>query len=130
VDLLGEPILPARTPSAATRDGKGIIFVATNGDVYPSGFLPIRLGNVRQQRLSEIYRDNVLLRQIRNADFNGVCGSCEYAQICGGSRSRAYAASGDPLGSDPGCILVQSGTSGDSVTVGSTTTVAHTRELR
>jgi len=130
VDLLGEPILPARTPSAATRDGKGIIFVATNGDVYPSGFLPVRLGNVRQQRLSEIYRDNVLLRKIRNADFNGVCGSCEYAQICGGSRSRAYAASGDPLGSDPGCILVQSATSSDSVTGGSTTSVAHTRELR
>lgn len=109
VTLLGEPSLPARTPSAATRDGKGIIFVATNGDVYPSGFLPVRLGNVRQQKLSDIYRGNELLRKIRAADFSGVCGRCTFAQICGGSRSRAFATSGDPLASDPGCLLVESG---------------------
>lgn len=109
VTLLGEPSLPARTPSAATRDGKGIIFVATNGDVYPSGFLPVRLGNVREQKLSDIYRDNELLRKIRGADFSGVCGRCAFAQICGGSRSRAFATSGDPLASDPGCLLVESG---------------------
>jgi radical SAM protein len=107
---LGEPSAPARTTSAATRDGKGIIFVAANGDVYPSGFLPLRLGNVRDQSLSAIYRESALLQKIRSATFNGVCGVCEYAQLCGGSRSRAYAASGDPLGSDPGCLLVASGT--------------------
>jgi radical SAM protein len=109
VGRLGEPSLPARTPSAATRDGKGIIFVATNGDVYPSGFLPVRLGNVREQKLSDIYRDNDLLRKIRSAAFSGVCGRCTFSQICGGSRSRAFATSGDPLASDPGCLLVESG---------------------
>jgi radical SAM protein len=107
VSLLGEPNLPVRAPSAATRDGKGIIFVAANGDVYPSGFLPLRLGNVRDQSLVEIYRDHPVLRKIRDADFTGACGTCEHAQLCGGSRARAYAVSGDPLGSDPGCLLVQ-----------------------
>ena len=108
VSLLGEPSAPVRAPSAATRIGKGIIFVAANGDVYPSGFLPMRLGNVRDQSLVEIYRDNPVLRAIRDASFSGVCGSCTYAQLCGGSRARAYATSGDPLGSDPGCVLVAS----------------------
>ncbi|MGD0055014.1 MAG: TIGR04053 family radical SAM/SPASM domain-containing protein [Acidimicrobiales bacterium] len=107
VDRLGEPGAPARTTSAATRDGKGIIFVAANGDVYPSGFLPLRLGNVRERPLTEIYRDHPLLRQIRDAAFSGTCGTCVYAQLCGGSRARAYAASGDPLGSDPGCLWVE-----------------------
>jgi radical SAM protein len=105
---LGEASMPARTTNAGTRDGKGIIFVAANGDLYPSGFLPLRLGNIRQQKLVDIYRDNPLLRLIRRARFNGVCATCSYSQLCGGSRSRAYVASGDPLGSDPGCLLVLS----------------------
>ena len=108
VSQLGEPSGAARTTTAATRDGKGIIFVAANGDVYPSGFLPVRLGNIRTQSLADIYRCNPLLRQIRNAAFKGTCGACEYAQLCGGSRARAFAATGDPLESDPGCLLVVS----------------------
>ena len=105
VSQLGEPNGPARTTTAATRDGKGIIFVAANGDVYPSGFLPVRLGNVRTQSLADIYRCNPLLRQIRNAAFKGTCGACEHAQLCGGSRARAFATTGDPLESDPGCLV-------------------------
>jgi radical SAM protein with 4Fe4S-binding SPASM domain len=108
VSQLGQPSRPARTTTAATRDGKGVIFIAANGDVYPSGFLPLRLGNVRTQSLADIYRLNPLLRLIRDAAFDGACGSCEHAQLCGGSRARAYATSGDPLGSDPGCLLVTS----------------------
>jgi radical SAM protein len=106
---LGPPVLPVRAPSAATRDGKGIIFVAANGDVYPSGFLPIRLGNVRETSLMRTYRDDMLLRAIRDAQFAGQCGVCDRADLCGGSRSRAYANSGDPLGEDPGCILTLAG---------------------
>jgi radical SAM protein with 4Fe4S-binding SPASM domain len=103
-DRLGLPTAPVRAPSAATRDGKGIIFVAANGDVNPSGFLPLRLGNVRTQRLSAIYRQAPLLQRIRAATFSGVCGRCAFAQLCGGSRSRAFAVTGDPLGDDPGCV--------------------------
>jgi radical SAM protein len=101
---LGSPIAPVRAPSAATRDGKGVIFVANNGDVYPSGFMPLRLGNVRERSIVEIYRDHPLLHSIRDADFTGSCGVCEHADLCGGSRARAFAATEDPLGEDPGCI--------------------------
>ena len=102
--LLG---LSTRKPSAhtaATRDGKGILFVAYDGEVYPAGFLPLGLGSLREESLSSIYRDSALLRQIRGTSFAGRCGRCEYADLCGGSRARAYAASGDPLGEDPACI--------------------------
>ena len=84
---LGSPTAPVRAPSAATRDGKGVIFVANNGDVFPSGFLPLRLGSVREQSIAEIYRDHPLLQSIRDASFGGRCGTCEYADLCGGSRA-------------------------------------------
>lgn len=89
--------------TAPTRDGKGIVFIAHDGEVYPAGFLPLGLGSVRTRPLREIYRDDPLLKSIRAAKFTGRCGRCEYADLCGGSRARAYAATGNPLGEDPAC---------------------------
>ncbi|MEX2487884.1 MAG: TIGR04053 family radical SAM/SPASM domain-containing protein [Nitriliruptoraceae bacterium] len=100
---LGPPSGPPRVPSAGTRDGKGIVFVGYDGTVSPAGFLPIDLGNVRERPLAEIYRDHPLLQAIRSADFSGKCGRCPYADPCGGSRARAFVATGDPLGDDPAC---------------------------
>ena len=106
VTRLGEPTAPVRAPSAATRDGKGIVFVSADGDIYPSGFMPLRLGNVRTDGLLDVYRTHPTLRAIRAASFHGPCGTCTHAERCGGSRARALAATGDPLASDPGCLLV------------------------
>lgn len=120
VELLGPASAPVRAPSAATRDGKGIIFVAANGDVYPSGFLPVQLGNVRSAGLASVYREHGLLRDIRDATFSGPCGCCELSDHCGGSRSRAFAYYDDALASDPGCVLVHTDRS-DSLTTTSPT---------
>lgn len=108
-ELLGPPSAPPRAQSLGTRDGKGIIFVAHDGDVYPAGFLPIPLGNVRLRSLVDIYRSDPLLRALRSSVFGGRCGVCEFADVCGGSRARAYAATGDPLGEDPACPYVPVG---------------------
>jgi AdoMet-dependent heme synthase len=102
-ELLGEPVSEPRAQTKGTRDGKGIVFVAHDGEVHPAGFLPLALGNVREQSLVRIYRDSPLLQDIRAGRFHGRCGGCEYADLCGGSRARAFAASGDPLGEDPAC---------------------------
>ncbi|MGZ8646459.1 MAG: TIGR04053 family radical SAM/SPASM domain-containing protein [Actinomycetota bacterium] len=99
---LGEPG-DSRAQSVGTRDGKGILFVSHDGDVYPAGFLPYRLGNVRTDSIVDLYRDHPLLRSIRAAEFSGRCGVCEFADVCGGSRARAFAATGDPLSEDPAC---------------------------
>jgi len=107
--LLGPAVGKPRAQTASTRDGKGILFVAHDGEVNPAGFLPMPLGNVRDAPIANIYRDDPLLRQIRAAEFTGRCGVCEYADLCGGSRARAYAASGDPLGEDSACPYVPFG---------------------
>lgn len=86
------------------RDGAGIMFISHRGDIYPSGFLPIRAGNVRRDDPVAVYREAQIFRRLRDPDaLKGKCGRCEFRVICGGSRARAYAATGDPLESDPLC---------------------------
>ncbi|ELY91886.1 Radical SAM domain protein [Natrialba hulunbeirensis JCM 10989] len=87
--------------------GDGFAFVSHTGEVYPSGFLPKSAGSVRDRSLTELYRDSDLFTSLRDRDqLSGKCGSCPYRAVCGGSRSRAYAHSGDPLASDPLCPYV------------------------
>ncbi len=104
--LMGPPEGEPRLRSAYTRDGYGIIFVAYNGDVYPSGFAPLKLGNVKVDSLVDIYRESEVLRKIRRAEFKGRCGICEFRYICGGSRARALAIKGDILEEDPACVYL------------------------
>jgi radical SAM protein len=86
------------------RDGHGIVFISNQGDIYPAGFLPLKAGNVRSDHLVDIYRNSQLFRALHcPSEFRGKCGRCKYRVICGGSRSRAFASSGDPLSSDPLC---------------------------
>lgn len=97
---------PARPP-IDVNSGRGFAFVDHVGYVYPSGFLPHRAGNVTQQPFREIYREAPIMRALRDpAGFVGKCGVCEYNEVCGGSRSHAYAMTGDPLASDPTCAFV------------------------
>jgi len=97
-----------RTASWATRrvnDGKGFLFISHVGNVYPSGFLPIHAGNVRETPLADIYRNAPIFKSLRDTSkLEGKCGACEYKEICGGSRARAYAVTGDPLAQEPCCI--------------------------
>ena len=86
------------------RDGHGIMFVSNQGDIYPAGFLPLAIGNVRENHLVDVYRDSPMFRALHTpSQFKGKCGQCEYRALCGGSRARAFAYTGDPLESDPFC---------------------------
>ncbi|CAB5017985.1 unannotated protein [freshwater metagenome] len=103
---LGPPTTESKAHTKGTRDGRGIVFVSATGDITPAGFLPIVLGNVRTHDIVDVYRDHPLLQQIRAAEFGGKCGTCDYSELCGGSRSRAYASTGDPLAEDPACAYI------------------------
>ncbi len=89
------------------NDGKGFVFISHQGEVYPSGFLPISGGNIRKQSLAEIYRYSPLFVELRKAEnLNGKCGECEFREICGGSRARAYALTGDMFAEEPCCVYL------------------------
>lgn len=86
------------------RDGNGIMFISATGEVSPSGFLPVAVGNVRDASPLALYRDAPVFRALREPDrLEGRCGACGYRMICGGSRARAWAVSGDLLAEDPLC---------------------------
>lgn len=86
--------------------GNGHVFVSYCGDIYPSGFLPLRCGNVRESSVREVYQTHPVFRQLRNSDLlKGKCGVCGFRPFCGGSRARAYAMTGDYLAEEPFCVI-------------------------
>jgi radical SAM protein len=94
------------------NDGCGFMFISHVGEVMPSGFLPVAAGNVRERDPVEIYRDSPLFRELRDPEkLKGKCGRCEFRQVCGGSRARAFALTGDHLASDPSCPYLPAGCS-------------------
>lgn len=96
---------PGANHGAGIRDGNGIMFISHVGDICPSGFLELPCGNVRNANVVDIYRSSPLFRQLRAPElFADRCGRCEFHFVCGGSRARAYASSGNPLGQDPLCL--------------------------
>jgi MoaA/NifB/PqqE/SkfB family radical SAM enzyme len=81
-----------------------VVFVSSRGEVCPAGFLPISAGDVRTGSIVDIYRSSPLFQRLHDASsFVGRCGVCGFRNVCGGSRSRAFAATGDPFASDPAC---------------------------
>jgi radical SAM protein len=86
------------------NDGRGFMFISHTGEVMPSGFLPLVAGNVRERDPVALYRDSALFRELRDpAALKGKCGRCEFHEVCGGSRARAYGVTGDHLAADPSC---------------------------
>lgn len=91
-------------PAKGVNDGKGFCFISHTGDVCPSGFLPLSAGNVRRQSVVDLYRRSPLFCSLRNVTaLRGKCGRCEFREVCGGSRARAFALTGDYLAEDPSC---------------------------
>jgi len=89
------------------NDGDGFMFVSHLGDIYPSGFLPIAAGNVRRDDLVDVYRNAPLFRRLRDrSQLKGKCNVCEYRPVCGGSRARAYAMTGDYMEAEPFCAHI------------------------
>lgn len=104
---LGFSIADGVGRAKGVNDGDGFLFVNHTGEIYPSGFLPVSAGNVRTDDLVDVYRHSPLFRSLRDRSLlKGKCGVCEYRDVCGGSRARAYALTGDYLEAEPYCVHV------------------------
>jgi AdoMet-dependent heme synthase len=92
-------------PTKGVNDGNGFLFISHLGQIMPSGFLPIDCGNVRQQDIVEVYRHHPVFIDLRSYEkLKGKCGWCDYRDVCGGQRGRAYGITGDYLETDPACV--------------------------
>jgi AdoMet-dependent heme synthase len=97
-------------PTRGVNDGNGFLFISHVGDIQPSGFLPITAGNVRTDDVVDVYRHSQIFTDLRTPDkIKGRCGICEYRDVCGGQRGRAYGVTGDYLESDPACVYIPQG---------------------
>lgn len=84
--------------------GTGVCFISHRGEVFPCGYLPLEAGNIRQQPFSEIWEGSTLFQQLREPDLlGGKCGICEFKQVCGGCRARAYGMTQEYLREEPFC---------------------------
>lgn len=97
-------------PTRGVNDGNGFLFISHIGEIQPSGFLPITAGNVRTDDVVEVYRHSQLFTDLRDPNkLKGRCHVCEYRDVCGGQRGRAYGVTGDYLESDPACLYIPKG---------------------
>lgn len=86
------------------NDGKGVMFVGHDGTILPSGFLPVTCGAFPQDNIVDVYQNSPIFRSLRDPDqLQGKCGQCQFRQVCGGSRARAYATRNDYLAAEPDC---------------------------
>lgn len=102
---------PRLMPMVGTNDGKGVVFISHTGEICPSGFLPIVCGRFPLDSVVKVYQNAALFHALRDSRrLRGKCGRCEYREVCGGSRARSYAMTGDPLAEEPDCVFIpQSG---------------------
>jgi radical SAM protein len=92
-------------PTRGVNDGNGFLFISHLGEIMPSGFLPVSAGNVKEDDVVDVYRNHTVFRELRDLDLlKGRCGICEFKDVCGGQRGRAYGVTGDYLETDPACV--------------------------
>lgn len=89
---------------AGVNDGKGVMFVSHIGEVFPTGFLPIHCGAFPNQNIVDIYQNSPTFKMLRDSDrLQGKCGVCEFRNVCGGSRARAFGVTGNFMAEEPDC---------------------------
>lgn len=95
---------PSGQAPMGVNDGKGVMFISHAGLVHPSGFMPVVCGMFPLADIVEIYQSSPIFQALRDSTrLEGKCGRCEYRNICGGSRARAYAVTGNPYAEEPDC---------------------------
>lgn len=97
----------SRQAPVGTNDGRGVMFVSHAGEIFPSGFLPLGCGRFPEVSPVEVYQRHELFTALRDPErLEGKCGVCEYRRLCGGSRARAFAVTGNPFAAEPDCVYI------------------------
>jgi radical SAM protein with 4Fe4S-binding SPASM domain len=91
--------------ASTTGADSGDLFIDSRGRIQPGEGLPLTAGDLQSDSLITVYRQHEVFLALRDPDrLRGRCGRCEFRAVCGGSRARAYASTGDYLAEDPACV--------------------------
>ncbi|QEH33330.1 Antilisterial bacteriocin subtilosin biosynthesis protein AlbA [Aquisphaera giovannonii] len=96
--------------TTGVNDGKGVMFISHAGLIHPSGFMPLVCGMFPFNSVVDVYQNAPIFRRLREPDtFEGKCGYCEFRNLCGGSRARAFNVAGSPYAAEPDCVYQPAG---------------------
>lgn len=95
-----------RSDAGRCLAGKNYCRITPDGDLTPCPYLPLVAGSLRKHSFGVLWRTAPLFQALRNPALQGRCGQCEYRELCGGCRARAFASHNDPLAEDPWCTHV------------------------
>lgn len=91
-------------PSGTCPCGIYYCRISPEGELTPCPYLPVSVGNLKNQSFSRLWNESDTFQELRNRDLlEGKCGVCEFKEVCGGCRARAYASSGNYLAPDESC---------------------------
>jgi radical SAM protein with 4Fe4S-binding SPASM domain len=102
--------------------GKYYCRITPEADVTPCPYMPVTVGNLRDQSFADLWRQAPVFADLREPRLGGRCGACEFSKICGGCRCRAYATHGDYLAEDPACAYQPGAHGGEVIDVPETLT--------
>ena len=105
----GDPESPLLNYETRCPCGVHYVRITPEGKVTPCPYMPVVAGDLLTQSFQEIWESSPVLAQLRSGELGGRCGRCEYREVCGGCRARAYADSGDFMGPDDSCAYEPSG---------------------
>ncbi len=108
--LLYEKGFPLQTGTRGCLAGISYLRIDPQGNVTPCPYMPVVAGNLRENSLKKIWEESDLFKKLRKASYQGRCGICEYTEICGGCRARAFVEKKDVLDEDPLCAYMPDGT--------------------
>ena len=91
-------------PSGTCPCGIYYCRISPEGELTPCPYLPVSAGNLKNESFVTLWNESETFRQLRNRDLlEGKCGACEFREVCGGCRARAYADTGNYLAEDASC---------------------------
>jgi len=86
--------------------GWGLLYLKSNGDLWPCPFIPVSGGNLRNEPLNKIYFESKIFTDLKDRNkLKGKCSDCPNRYICGGCRGKAFAYAKNYLGEDPDCYI-------------------------
>ena len=91
-------------PSGTCPCGIYYCRITPEGDLTPCPYMPVSVGNLKTESFATLWNQSKVFHELRDRKLlEGKCGACEFRDVCGGCRARAYALTDNYLAEDPSC---------------------------
>ena len=112
-------------PSGTCPCGIYYCRITPEGDLTPCPYMPVSVGNLKTESFATLWNQSKVFQDLRDRKLlEGKCGTCEFREVCGGCRARAYALTDNYLAEDPSCEYQPGQSGGQNIRFEKTTPFA------